>query len=143
MQETTVHKDIKVLYVTATTFPEGIQAAMDKLRQTVPWTGDRTLLGISRPENGGAIVYRAGTEEREEGEADRLKCGTLILRKGKYVSHTINDPFEDLSRIGKAFEELLDHPKIDPKGYCVERYAKDITSVECMVRLDQVQPDRN
>ena len=137
MEEITLNEDIKILYVTAKSFPQGIQEATDKLHKIIPFSANRNYFGVSRPENGGAIVYRAAAEEKEKGEAEKLNCDTLVLRKGKYVSLTVNDFRKDILSIGRAFEELLKQPNLDPQGYCVEWYAPDKESVKCMIRLNQ------
>jgi len=137
METITLDKEIKIFYVTAESFPDGIQKAIDELHRIVSFSTNRKYYGISRPENGGAIVYRAGTEELEKGEAIKLNCDTLVLKKGKYISKTVNDFRKDIMSIGRAFEELLKHPNLDPKGYCVEWYANNKESVQCMIRLNQ------
>jgi|SRR5690606_1677384 len=137
MEEITLSEDIKVFYVTANSFPEGIQEAMEKLHRIVPFSTERNYYGISRPEGGGAIVYRAAAEEVEDGEAKRLNYATLILKKGKYISSKVYDFRKDPISIGKAFEELLKQPNLDPHGYCVEWYATDKEEVTCMIRLNQ------
>ena len=137
MEEVTLKEDIKVLYVTAKSFPGGIREATDELHRIVPFSTHRRYFGVSRPENGGEIVYRAASEELEKGEAERLSCETLILKKGKYVGLTVHNFRKDIMAIGKAFEKLLEQPNLDPLGYCVEWYATDNESVTCMVRLNQ------
>jgi hypothetical protein len=134
METITIANDIKVLYITAKFFPDGILEAHQKLHSLIPFSTDRKYLGISRPENG-PIVYRAAAEELEPGEAEKLNCDTLILKKGKYISLTIHDYMKDTPAIGKAFEQLLSQPDLDPQGYCVEWYMND-KDVKCMIRLD-------
>ena len=136
MEKVKIDNDIKVLYVTAKTFPGGIPDAVAKLHQLFPFSRERKIFGLSRPENGGEIVYRAAAEEMEEGEAEKLGCETLIIKKGNYISLTINDFRKDVTLIDKAFKELLNQPGLDPQGYCVEWYATDKEAVKCMIRLD-------
>lgn len=136
MKQITITEDKKVFYVTAKSFPDGIQEAMEKLHTIVPFSPTRNYFGISRPENGGAIVYRAAAEEMEQGEGERLNCDTLVLKKGKYISLKVSDFRIDVSGIGKAFQELLKQPNLDPEGYCVEWYAPDIEEVTCLIRLN-------
>jgi hypothetical protein len=134
METITLDEDITVLYVTAKSFPDGIMAAHEALHELVPFSKDRKYFGISRPENGGDIVYRAAAEEISEGEAGKLKCETLILKMGKYIRLTIKDYAKDIKSIERAFKELLAYPGIDPQGYCVEWYLNE-KDVRCMVRL--------
>ena len=135
METTMVDKDIKVFYITATSFPQGILGAHEKLHSLIPFSTERKYFGVSRPENG-AIVYRAAAEEINEGEAERLQCETLVLKKGSYISLILNDYMKDLPAIERTFKQLLSHPGIDPQGYCVEWYLNN-KDVKCMVRLKE------
>jgi hypothetical protein len=137
METITIDKDIKVLYVAAKSFPDGIMKAHQQLHSLVPFSTStaRKYFGISRPE-GGPIIYRAAAEEINPGEAEKLNCETLILKKGKYISSTVNNYMKDLQSIDRAFKELLSHPHLDPNGYCVELYLND-KDVRCMIRLDE------
>ncbi len=135
MQTIILPTDITVFYITAVSFPQGIAAAHDALHKLIPFTTQRKFFGISRPENG-KIVYRAATEEIETGEAERLHCPTLVIKKGKYLCLTIEDYTIDMQSIDKAFKEILSQPGLDPQGYCVEWYLTQ-KKVNCMVRLEQ------
>ena len=133
METKTVNKGIKVFYVTATSFPDGIKQAHEKLHSLIPFSKDRRYFGISRPENG-IIIYRAAAEELNDREAESLNLDTLILKKGNYISLTINNYMKDIPAIGEAFKLLLSNRDIDPQAYCVEWYLSD-KDVKCMVRL--------
>ncbi len=98
-------------------------------------SGDIKFYGISRPERG-TIEYKAAVEELYQGEAEKLQCETMILKKGKYISLTISDYAKDMQSFGRAFSELLTNPAIDPEGYCVEWYFND-KDVKCMIRLKE------
>jgi predicted transcriptional regulator YdeE len=134
MENYTFEEDINVICITASSFPEGVMAAHQKLHTLVPFSTDRRYFGLSRPENG-SIVYKAAAEGLSTGEADALKCERIVLPKGKYVSVTVHDYMNDLPAIGKIFSQLIALPDIDPRGYCVEWYL-DKTDVICMVRLN-------
>ena len=134
METTQLENDLKVFYVTATSFPDGVKEAHEKLHSLIPSSKERKYFGVSRPENNSGIVYRAAAEEMEVGEAEKLNCNTLVLKKGKYISLTINDFMKDLPSIERAFKQLLTHPGIDPQGYCVEWYLNE-KDVKCMIRL--------
>ncbi len=122
------------MYITASSFPDGVLAAHQKLHTLIPFTTDRRYFGLSRPENGGQIVYRASAEELEPGEGEKLKLETLILKKGKYISLIIHDFMKDIPAIEKAFNLLTSQPDIDPQGYCVEEYINQ-KDMLCMVKL--------
>lgn len=135
METFILNKDVKVFYVTATAFPEGILDAHARLHNLVPFSAGRNYFGISRPENNGTIIYRAAAEDKKAGEAEKYHCNSLILKKGKYVSATVTDFRKDPQSIGRAFQELLAKQGLDPEGYCVEWYANDKEEVKCMIRL--------
>lgn len=137
METIKLDNDIKVFYVTAKSFPQGIAEATSKLHSLFPFSKERNIFGLSRPENNGGIVYRAAAEELESGEAKKLNCETLNIKKGNYISLTVNDFRKDVMSIDRAFKQLLTHPNLDPQGYCVEWYATDQEAVKCMIRLDE------
>ncbi len=126
-------KDITLLYVQSTSFPDGIMAAHQKLHSIIPYSSERKYYGISRPEDG-TISYKAGAEELTTGEAEKFGLDSLTLPKGKYACISITNYMKDLQAIGKAFDELTALPNIDPQGYCVEWYISD-KDVKCLVRL--------
>lgn len=135
METISWERDINVLYVDATSFPEGIAGAHQKLHALVPvWEG-RNYFGISRPEHD-VIAYKAAAEQLHPQEADTLNCKTLILKKGNYISLDITDYMKDIQSIGRAFEDLLVFPGLDPQGYCIEWYVNN-KDVKCMIRLEK------
>jgi hypothetical protein len=137
METTILEKDIKVFYITATSFPQGIGEAIQKLHSLFPFSKERRVFGLSRPEINGVIIYRAAAEEMYEGEAVKLQCKTLIIPKGKYISILIDDFRKDIMSIDMAFQQLLKQPNLDPQGYCVELYNNEKEAVTCMIRLDE------
>ncbi|MEQ2526732.1 transcriptional regulator [Robertmurraya yapensis] len=131
METVVIEQDIKVLYVTAVSFPEGIEAAHERLHEIIPYSKERRYFGLSRPENG-LIVYRAAAEQFEQ-EKD-INCESLIIKKGKYRTITVPNYKNDLQKITKVFDELISYSDIDPNGYCVEWYVGN-EDMKCMVRL--------
>ena len=134
MDTTTFEKDIKVFYVPAETFPDGIEAAYKKLHSILPQLKERRFFGLSRMENG-VIAYKAAAEILNPEEQDKTKLDTEVISKGKYIYRTIHDFMEDLPAIGNTFEELLEEPGIDLNAYCVEWYVNK--DVKCMVKLKE------
>ena len=128
-------EDIQLICVQAASFPMGVQAAFNKLHALVPDGSTRRAFGISRPEGGGGIVYKAAVEEKHEGEAKELGAEHFTVKKGEFVCTTIKDFRNDERSIGRAFTELLKQPGIDPNGYCLEWYTEDWKDVRCMVPL--------
>jgi len=137
METLKLENDIEVFYVTAKTFPEGISEATNKLHQLFPFSQERKIFGISRPENNGGIIYRAAAEVLKPDEPEKFNCETLVIKKGKYVSLTVNDFRKDMMSIDRAFKQLLQEPGLDPQGYCIEWYATDKEAVTCMIRLNE------
>jgi len=136
METLVFNDDITVMYVAATTFPAGVMDAFKTLHRLVPMDGSRRFFGLSRPEGGGGIQYKAAAEMQEAGEAEKLGFETLVLRSGEYISVTITDFMKDIQAIGATFQQLIQRPDIDPQGYCVEWYFND-KDVRCMIRLDK------
>lgn len=134
MEMLTFNNDIQVMYVQADSFPNGVLAAHQKLHGKIPFSTGRKYLGISRPEGGGGIQYKAGAEVLAPGEPAQYGFDTLVLPKGNYISVTINNYMKDLPAIGNTFQQLIKQPGIDPEGYCVEWYISD-KDVICMVRV--------
>ena len=128
--------DIKLLCVDATSFPEGIEAAQQKLHSLLSTTNNRKFFGISYPQGGGGkIIYKAAVEESFKGEGDQLHLDTFIVKKGEYKGSRIVNYQDHIDSIGKTFQKILTDPRIDPNGCCVEMYLND-EDVQCMVRLD-------
>ena len=116
MEQYTLPHDIHVMYVTAATFPDGVMAAHQQLHRLTDGKGQRKYFGLSRPEGGKGIVYRAAAEELSAGEANALGLDTYTIEKGVYTSQYISNFMNDLPAIGKAFSELLQTPGLDPNG---------------------------
>jgi len=130
METFILEKDIAVLYVTADSFPQGIEAAFDRIKQLVPAEG-RILFGLSAPE-GGPIVYKAAVEEKAKGEAEKYGCQETVIKKGKYIVSELKNWKEHVTEIGKIFDRLI-NSRPDLVAPCVEWYhGKD---VRCMVRI--------
>jgi len=135
MDTITLENDIKVFCMQAKNFPEGIMDAFNALKALSPATETRTYYGISRPEKG-IIMYKAAVEEFHDGEAEKLGLERFIIRKGRYISSTIQDYMKNTGDIGKTFQSILSRQDLDPDGYCVEWYFNN-KDVRCMVRLNE------
>ncbi|MDZ4758159.1 MAG: hypothetical protein SGJ10_08475 [Bacteroidota bacterium] len=60
--------------------------------------------------------------------------GKFTIKSGSYISITITDYMKNMQNIGKAFQELIAYPCINPEGYCLEWYLSE-TDMRCMVEL--------
>ena len=133
MENFTLNKDIHLICVRATSFPDGIQEAMEKLEQVDSSIATRTFYGVSHGSDNG-IIYWAAVQEAFSGEANTFKLESYKLKKGVYASETLNNIMDNEEKIGQTFEKLLEHPHLDPMGECIEWY-KSINEVQCMVRI--------
>lgn len=134
MEEYYIDRDIKVFYVTAKSFPEGVGGAFQKLISFLPKPNERLLYGISYPDEKGVIIYKAAVEESFPGEGEQNGCETFVIKKGKYWSELLPDWRKDESSVGKTFQKLLKHPDLDKSGYCLEIYPNE-KDVRCLVPL--------
>lgn len=136
MEKYHLPEDISAMYITASSFPDGVLAAHQQLHSLVPRSesDNRKYFGISFPNHEGTIIYKAAAEELNDGEAESLGLETYLIKKGEYISIDISDFMNNIPSIGKAFEELIADPHIDPDGACVEWYMND-NDMKCMVRL--------
>ncbi|WP_462251592.1 hypothetical protein [Ferruginibacter sp.] len=134
MEKFILDKSIKVFYITATSFPDGILAAHQTLHTLVNATGSRNFFGISYLGKEGKIIYKAAAEEAYEGEAEKLGCETFIISEGNYISKTLKNWMKDETIVAKTFQELLLHPRLDKKGFCLEIYLND-TDMLCLVKI--------
>ncbi|OCX52335.1 hypothetical protein BEL04_12745 [Mucilaginibacter sp. PPCGB 2223] len=125
--------DIKVFCVTADSFPNGVQAAYDKLYATAA-PESRTTYGLSKPDKG-VIVYKAALTEKFDGEGEQLGLETFIIPAGEYSIKSIHDWKNNMQQFGPTFQALLDNPQLDWGSWCAEWYKSD-DEVVCMVKLN-------
>jgi hypothetical protein len=134
MEKYWIDRDIRVFYVTATSFPEGVGGAFQKLFSFLPKPNERILYAISFPNERGQIIYKAAVEELFPGEGEQHGCETFLIKKGEYWSELLVDWRKDESSVGKTFQRLLKHPELDKNGYCLEIYLNE-KDVRCLVPL--------
>ncbi|HEY9256676.1 hypothetical protein [Chitinophaga sp.] len=134
MEPYTLQHDIEVFYVKATSFPMGITPAFDKLKALLPDMDGRKLYGISRPEGGHEIVYRAAVAAQSPGEGAKYGLESFMIRKGIYMSEILTDYAQHLQEVSPTFDRLLQTPGLDPQGYCLEDYFNE-KDVRCMVPI--------
>ena len=134
MEIRNLDNDIKVFYVTAESFPVGIQDAFHKLKSFLKSDDGRKFYGISHGSPDG-IIYMAAVEETQEGEGKSLGCETFTIKSGSYICEDIADWKQNVSIIGKTFQKLLKDIRVDNNGYCLEVYLNE-NDVSCMVKLN-------
>jgi hypothetical protein len=128
-------RDIQIFGITVATFPEGIEAAFQKLSDILPSADGREFYGISHPNHSGAIIYKAMVNALYANEGEQYGCESFVIKQGSYLSEKITHFRSNPLLIGKAFQAILKDPRIDHKGYCLEIYRGD-NDVLCMVPLD-------
>lgn len=134
MDSFTFQKDVPVVCLNATSFPDGIAATHDALRAKLPANEHRHFYGISWPDENGKIIYKAAATI-EEGDGNALdNLERFTIRNGPYNSFYLSDFRDHPDSIRKAFELLLEQHEVAPDGYCLEWYIND-RDVKCLVPL--------
>ncbi|MCB0845224.1 MAG: transcriptional regulator [Bacteroidetes bacterium] len=130
-----LEKDIQVIAFQADSFPTGVLAAHQQAHTLFPPDGKRNYFGMSRPEKGGSIIYKACVEEMYEGEAQKHQREIQVIKAGHYYCVELENFMENPHHIAQIFTEILQQKDIDPEGYCVEWYDNENDEVKCMVRI--------
>lgn len=133
MENYIIEKDLPVWFVKAASFPAGMAPAFEKVHQLVPKGQSRATYGISRPEGDiNSIGYKAAVTKFDNETVAGLE--ETIIPAGNYKSIRLENYNEDISMIGKAVEELVKIPALDPNGFCLEIYVSE-KEVICAVPL--------
>jgi hypothetical protein len=138
MEKYNLENDLKIFCVTAKSFPEGIMEAFTTLKNILPSAEGRTFFGISCGSKDGNIIYKAAVLETYEGEGEKYRCETFIVKKAVYLAETLINWRKNVKIIGDTFMKLLADPRLDTSFPCVEWYKSD-DEVMCMIRIDHVK----
>ena len=136
MEKFEFEEDIEIICNTVTTFPNYIKEAFDSLQESLPNFENRNWYGISWQNEKGEIIYKAAATELEAGEAVRFGYENFTIKKGTYIAETIMDWMKQTHVISEPFMKLLEDPRIDKEGYCLEWYKSD-DEVVCMVGINE------
>ena len=90
--------------------------------------------GISYPDVTRKILYKAAVNMLNYDEPEKLNCETDVIKAGKYYSTILTDFMNNIPAISHIFNQLLQHPDLDPEGYCLEIYMND-KDVQLLVKL--------
>jgi predicted transcriptional regulator YdeE len=134
MQTTSINQNITLACITAISFPAGVPQAHQEIQAMVPNSNQRRFYGISRPNEQGMIIYKAGIEIFDPNEAIALGLETFVIPSGTYQVIAVNDYLNNLGAIQAAFQVLTAHPDMDPEGYCIENYLNE-KDLECWFKL--------
>ena len=130
-----LEENIKVFCIKASSFPDGIQKAHQKLHEIVPFSERRKYYGISHPVETGEIEYKSAVSEIYDGELSSHSLEKFTIPKGNYLYKDVNDFVKNITQIGAAFKKLIADPQIDPKSFCLEWYFNE-TDCRCMVKTN-------
>jgi len=122
-KELEITDDIKVIYVKAETFPEGITAAFDKL-ETITGLKNRHVYGITEC-TGEKLAYMACVKEEFDGEAVQLGLPVYEIPKGKYFYYTLKNWRENIDQIPQLFAQFDKMSGIKKQTICLEDYIGD------------------
>ena len=136
MEKLTIPHDLKVFGVHVNTFPNGISDAFDALIKRIPNGEKRSYYGISDMSEDGRILYYAAAEEKFEGEGKKYNCDIYIVKKGEYLTVTLNNWRKKTDSIKDVFEAMMSDERIDKTNPCIEWY-KNNDEMLCMVKLNK------
>ncbi|CAG4998186.1 hypothetical protein DYBT9275_01948 [Dyadobacter sp. CECT 9275] len=144
-QEFEIREDIRVMCVSADSFPGGIADAYSGLekvltgKMSLPADGWREHLeayevyGMAKMEQG-KMVYKACAGERFPGEGQSTRLPMDVIPAGKYLCVSLLNWQEKKASIAAIFDQLFASPEASKTvGICVEYY-KSPEEVLLMVR---------
>ena len=127
--------DVKLLCVTAKSFPAGIKNAFSTLQESLPECEQRIWYGVSYLDENGAIIYKAAVTELVEGESNVSGFESFTVPKGIYLTEKLLNWMEKTQEIGNIFDRLLEDPRLDTSFPCIEHY-KGSDEVVCMIKIN-------
>ena len=125
--------ELKLMYVEAETFPEGIKDSWDKLEKALGTTKGRKFYGISKC-IGSKIIYRACVIPIDDNEPDQLGLETLTIPSSRYASKKLLNWSSQIQMFGTIFDELFSKHSTNGELYALEDY-KSPDEVILMVPL--------
>ena len=133
MEKIVLNNRIKTFGKTVTTFPAGISEAFNELmKATGDDTVERDYYGISYMENG-KMIYKAVTEEKHDGEAEKFNYPETIIIQGEYYAEPLKDWRNKTECIKDIFEEMMKDEHVDKMKPAIEWY-KSNDEMLCMLR---------
>ena len=112
--------ELNLMYVQASSFPEGVQEAWRQLESRLPTIKRRKFFGTSRLV-GEKIEYRACVVPSDESEPSRLGLDTFTIPAGNYASKNLVD-WTKQTQIKTIFEELSSKYTVDSSRPHIEFY---------------------
>jgi hypothetical protein len=116
--------DIRVLYVQAEKFPEGITDAFYKLEALTGDLKDHHVYGITEC-TGEKLIYMACIKESFAGQAEQYGLPVYTIPKGQYLYYTLTNWRENIGQIPVLFDEFNTLPNVKKQTICLEDYLSD------------------
>jgi hypothetical protein len=138
MEKFVLDKDLSILYITASLFPDGIQDAFDSLRKIVPDEKNRSYFGIVSQDSAGKMMYKAGALTTFDGEEKKYNLGIFTIKKGNYITETIYDWKRNIPLIKTVFATLFGAADVQRDSPCLEWYKND-DELMCMVKVKDAE----
>ena len=113
--------ELNLMYVQASSFPEGVQEAWRQLESRLPTIKRRKFFGTSRLV-GEKIEYRACVVPSDESEPSRLGLETFTIPRGNYASKKLVDWTNQTNLIKTICEELSSKYAVDSSRPHIEFY---------------------
>jgi predicted transcriptional regulator YdeE len=132
MKEVQINEELRLSCIKATSFPQGIVPAFTNLEQKIGGASGRAFYGLSRGNKNGIDYWAAVLSKHGE----KLPAGLeeIVIAPGTYLTAQLSNWRGNEVIIGQTFQKMLDEPRLDPDGYCIEKYLDD-DDVICMVRI--------
>jgi hypothetical protein len=117
----TKRDDLKLMYVQASSFPDGIKEAWDKLESPLASLRGRKFYGVTRLVDG-VMEYRACVIPLDDSEPLRLGFATFTVPSGYYATKKLVNWASQTHLIKIIFEELRSQHSLDPNRPHIEFY---------------------
>ena len=126
VKEYTISEDIKVFYVQAESFPDGIPDSFKKLHDITGGFAGRHMYGVTLCLTD-KLVYRACIKENFKDEGKQYGLPNYTIPKGDYLYTTLHNWQENLGQIPGIFDELMALPHVKKQSICLEDYTTNGT----------------
>jgi len=123
MEDISIKKldELKLMYIEAETFPDGIKDSWDKLEKALDTIKERKFYGISKC-IGKNIIYRACVIPIDDNEPKRLGLETLTIPSNSYATKKLMNWSSQIPMFGTIFDELFSKHNTNKDLYALEYY---------------------
>lgn len=128
--------ELKLIYLKAESFPEGITAVWDKLDKTLPSLKGRKFYGAAKM-IGGKMEYRACVVPLDENEHKALGMDAFTIPPGTYAAKKLPDWQSHIPEIRNIFAELNSKFEANTELYNLEFYKSSSELIVMLPILDK------